>query len=106
MRKQWWLLAGVAVLAVAVAAGLSIALTGGGGSEQVVTAERPAGPTWEQLYRESHVGAKEAAVLGLWPKIPYQHYSDNLKDDCYEWQGDNLYNLCFKGGILRSKTTF
>jgi hypothetical protein len=106
-RKRWWLVAGVAVLAVAAAVGLSIVLTGGGGGkQQASTAEPPAGPDWEQLYRESRVGAKETAVLALWPKIPYQHYSDNLKDDCYEWQGDNLYNLCFKGGVLKSKTTF
>src|SRR4029077_14388200 len=103
-RKRWWLVAGVGLLAAAaVAAGLSIALTSGGGSQQALRAEPP---SWEQRYRESHVGAKKAAVLALWPKVPYQHYSDNLKDDCYEWQGDNLYNLCFKGGVLKLKTTF
>jgi hypothetical protein len=52
-------------------------------------------------------------VLARWPKIPYQHYTDNLKDNCYEFSDvpdvtrnnmpENIYNLCFKDGVLRSK---
>jgi hypothetical protein len=105
-RKRWLLVAGVAVLVAGAAAGLAIALTGGGGTPTTSSAAAPLGPDWQGLYGESHVGAKKADVLALWPKIPYQHYSDNFRDDCYEWQGDVLYNLCFKDGVLRLKTTF
>ena len=47
-------------------------------------------------------------MLARWPKKPYQHYVDNLKDECFEWQDKPLYlyNLCFKGGVLRSKELF
>ena len=98
-------MAGLAVIAAA-AVGLVLALTGGGGRGHASTTAPQTGLTWEQRFRASHLGAKQATVLRLWPKIPYQHYPDNLKDDCYEWQGDNLYNLCFKDGVLRSKTIF
>jgi hypothetical protein len=105
-RRRNWLFLGVAVVAVAAAVGISLALTGGGGKAQSKTAVERHARDWEQVYQASHIGAKKAAVLALWPKIPYQHYSDNLKEDCYEWQGDNLYNLCFKDGVLRLKTFF
>jgi hypothetical protein len=98
------LLGGMVVLVAAVAAGLSLGLTrGGGGPSGNDTAT---GLSWAQRFTDSRIGGKMDAVLALWPKIPYQHYSDNLKDDCYEWQGDNLYDLCFKHGVLRTKTTF
>jgi hypothetical protein len=52
-------------------------------------------------------------VLARWPKVPYPHYKDNLKDDCYEWEDvpdpsrgnmpRNIFNLCFKDGVLRTK---
>jgi hypothetical protein len=52
-------------------------------------------------------------VLARWPKVPYQHYTDNLKDNCYEFADvpdptrndmpENIYNLCFKDGFLRTK---
>ena len=61
----------------------------------------------------THLGDPTVAVLARWPKIPYQHYSDNLKDDCYEFSDvpdvtrnnmpENIYNLCFKDGFLRTK---
>jgi hypothetical protein len=104
-RKRWWIVIGVVAVVAAAAVGLSLAFVGGGGSGKSGDTT-PVGAGWERIYHESHVGAKQADVLALWPKIPYQHYSDNLKDDCYEWQGDNLYDLCFKNGVLRLKTTF
>jgi hypothetical protein len=104
-RKRWWVSIGVVVV-VAAAAGLSLALVGGGGSGRSGETEPVTGLDWEQRFAKSHVGAKRGTVLALWPKIPYQHYSDNLREDCYEWQGDNLYNLCFKNGVLRLKTSF
>ena len=103
--KRWWIVIGVVAVAAAAAVGLSLAFVGGGGGGKSVDTA-PVGAGWERVYHESRIGAKQAAVLALWPKIPYQHYSDNLKDDCYEWQGDNLYDLCFKNGVLRLKTTF
>ena len=102
-RRRWWIVIGVVAVAAA-AVGLSLAFVGGSGKPAATASVTGAG--WKQLYDESRVGDKQAAVLALWPKIPYQHYSDNLKDDCYEWQGDNLYDLCFKNGVLRLKTTF
>jgi hypothetical protein len=110
-KKQWWLAGGAAaVVVIAVAVGLSLALTGGGGSKQVDHAY------FTHLWQGTHVGEPTAAVLARWPKNPYQHYTDNLKDDCYEWSDlpsvhlnnmpENLYNLCFRGGVLRSKSVF
>jgi hypothetical protein len=104
-RKRWWLLIGAVVVVVAaVGVGVTLALTGSGDNGQPTAAAPPA--TLEGLYAQTKVGAKEADVLARWPKIPYQHYKDNLQDDCYEWQGENLYNLCFKNGVLASKTNF
>jgi hypothetical protein len=106
-KKQWRLAIGAAVLAVvATAVGLSLALTGGG-SKQLSHAD------FERIWAETRLGDPTAAVLARWPKIPYQHYKDNLKDNCYEFSDvpdvtrnnmpENIYNLCFKDGVLRSK---
>jgi hypothetical protein len=107
-KKRWWLAIGAAGLAVvATAVGLSLALTGGGGPKQLSHAD------YETLWGGTHLGDPKEAVLARWPKIPYQHYTDNLKDDCFEWSDEpdlrlnnmptNLYNLCFKDGVLRTK---
>jgi len=105
-KKRWWLVAigGVVVAAAALAVGLSLALTGGGGSGP----KRLSHADYEELWRGTHVGDTKEAVLARWPKVPYQHYADNLKDDCYEWSDEPtyLYNLCFKDGVLRLKTLF
>ena len=105
-KKRWWLAIGaVVVAAAALAVGLSLALTGGGGGsgpKQLSHAD------YEELWRGTHVGDTKEAVLARWPKVPYQHYTDNLQDDCYEWSDEPsyLYNLCFKDGVLRLKTLF
>ena len=107
-KKRWWLAIGAAVVAVvATAVGLSLALTGGGGPKQLSHAD------FERLWAQTRLDEPTPAVLARWPKIPYQHYSDNLKDDCYEFADvpdvtrnnmpENIYNLCFKDGVLRSK---
>jgi hypothetical protein len=104
-KKQWWL--GAAVLAVvATAVGLLLALTGGG-SKNLSHAD------FERIWAQTRLGDPTTAVLARWPKIPYQHYTDNLKDNCYEFSDvpdvtrnnmpENIYNLCFKDGVLRSK---
>jgi hypothetical protein len=111
-RKRWWLAIGAAAVAAAgLAVGLSLALTGGGGGERSDGGGGPKQPShadYEVLWDETHVGDAKAAVLARWPKVPYQHYHDNLKDDCYEWSDEPnyLYNLCFKDGVLRLKTLF
>jgi len=108
-KRRWWLaIGGVAV--AATAAGLSLALIGGGGSKQLTHTD------FARLWQGTHVGESAAAVLARWPKTPYQHYTDSLKDDCYEFADvrdashgnmpQNLYNLCFRDGVLRSKAVF
>ena len=71
-------------------------------------ATRPANVSAEELqslFEEAAVGQKESDVLARFPAA-YQHYTDNLREDCYEWRGASLYNLCFRAGVLRLKTTF
>jgi hypothetical protein len=107
MKKNQWFLTGAAVLAVVGAVvGLSLALTGGG-SKQLSHAD------FVRLWAGTHLGDSRSAVLARWPKNPYQHYADNLKDDCYEFADvpdvtranmpKNIYNFCFKDGVLRTK---
>jgi hypothetical protein len=109
-RKRWWLAIGAAAVAAAgLAVGLSLALTGGGsGGRDGGGPKRLSHADYEVLWDETHIGDAKAAVLARWPKVPYQHYRDNLKDDCYEWSDEPnyLYNLCFKDGVLRLKTLF
>jgi hypothetical protein len=106
-RNRRWLAIGVGLAAVAVAVGLTLALTGNGGSKQFSHSD------FAVLWSDTNLGDPEQAVLARWPKVPYQHYKDNLKDDCYEWEDvpdpsrgnmpRNIFNLCFKGGVLRTK---
>ena len=103
-KKRWWLTgAAVVVAAAGLAVGLALALSGGdgGGNKEVSHAD------YEVLWDETHLGDAKREVLDRWP-APYQHYKDNLKDDCYEWadRPHYLYNLCFKDGVLRLKTLF
>ena len=104
-RKRWLATGAVVVAAAALAVGLSLALTGGGGGSG---SKHLSHADYEELWRGTHVGDTKEAVLARWPKVPYQHYADNLKDDCYEWSDEPsyLYNLCFKDGVLRLKTLF
>jgi hypothetical protein len=105
-KKQRWLAIGAGVAVLATAVGLSLALIGDG-SKQLSHAD------FERIWAETRLGDPTAAVLARWPKIPYQHYTDNLKDNCYEFSDvpdvtrnnmpENIYNLCFKDGVLRSK---
>jgi hypothetical protein len=102
-KKRWWLAVGaIAVAAAAVGVTLALTLGGGsGGSKQTSHAD------YERLWDGTHLGDSEQAVLARWPEA-YQHYKDNLTDDCYEWSDkpSYLYNLCFKDGVLRLKTLF
>jgi hypothetical protein len=106
-RTARWVMAGaIALLALGLAVGLSIAYGGGDGTTQPPT--HPATVSAEELqslFEQAAVGQKEADVLAKFPAA-YQHYTDNLREDCYEWRGASLYNLCFRAGVLRLKTTF
>src|SRR5262245_56166993 len=100
--KRWWLAAGTAVLVVAAAAvALSLALTRGGDGGS----KHPTHDDYTRMWLATRVGEPMDDVLARWPTVPYQHYKDNLKDDCYEWRDNRryLYNLCFNAGFLRSK---
>jgi hypothetical protein len=93
----------VALLALGLAIGLSLAY-----DDDTKHPARPATVSAEQLqslFEEAAVGQKEADLLAKFPP-PYQHYRDNLAEDCYEWRGASLYNLCFRAGVLHLKTTF
>jgi len=105
LTTKRWLAVGAAVLAAAAAAvALTVTLTGGGGSKQP-SSDQVSHDEYALLWQGTHVGEPMEAVLGRWPKDPYQHYTDNLKDECFEWSDEPhyLYNLCFKDGVLRSK---
>jgi hypothetical protein len=115
-RGRWWLAAGAAVLAaVVVAVVLAVVLTGGGGSGGGGTTEAGRADStqlshaeYARLWTATRVGEARSKVLARWPEEPYQHYSDNLKDECFEWLDKPiyLYNLCFRDGVLRSKSVF
>jgi hypothetical protein len=103
MRRRWWLAIGVGLIAVAAVA-LAVALAGNGDSKQRESSELNH-EDFARLFAETRVGDEMDATLTRWPKDPYQHYSDNLADDCYEWSDTPLYlyNLCFKYGVVRTK---
>ena len=101
-KKRWWLAIGACVVGAVVAGVvLGLALTGGGGGEP----EPLSHDDYTRIWLETRVGDAMDDVLSRWPKDPYQHYADNLKDDCYEWRDERryIYNLCFAAGVLRSK---
>ena len=104
MRKRWWLAIGAALLVVAGAgAGTWLGFrddSGSGGTPKHMTHD-----DYTKIWLQTRVGDPMADVLARWPKVPYQHYKDNLNDDCFEWRDDRryLYNLCFIQGVLRSK---
>jgi hypothetical protein len=116
MRSRPWILAGGAagLVVVVVAVVLAIVLTDGGDGKGTAGAARQATTlqlshaAYARLWQRTRVGEPTKAVLARWPKTPYQHYGDNLKDDCFEWfdKPNFLYNLCFKGGVLRTKSLF
>ena len=105
MSKRWWLAIVLALLAVAVAVVLALTRTGGGGSTPQPRAAEMNHSDYSLIWQQTHVGESRATVLARWPTPPYQHYKDNLKDDCFEWEDQPyyLYNLCFTGGVLRTK---
>jgi hypothetical protein len=118
--KRWWVAAGAIVL-VAGMITVAVVMTEGGGRRAASASESSSSAVlpddrYAILWAATRVGQSKTSVLSRWPKTPYQHYRDNLAEDCYEWEDvaagpDNhqpahLYNLCFKNGVLRLKTAF
>jgi hypothetical protein len=102
MRDQrWWLAVVVVIVVAAAGAAAAYSLTRGSGGARGEVSHSD----YARLWQETHVGDRKETVLERWPKPPYQHYTDNLRDDCFEWSDEPiyLYNLCFSGGVLRSK---
>jgi hypothetical protein len=109
-------IAGTIVLVAAIAGAVLLVTRGDGGAERRVTnrtttsgfLSRPEIPApdrarYAALYRRMTVQKTRVEVLRKWPE-PYQRYSDNLGDRCYEWKAARrLYNLCFKHGVLALK---
>jgi len=60
---------------------------------------------YARLWSGTAVGTQLDTVLAKWPE-PYQTYSDGFKNQCYEWWDKplSLYNLCFKKGVLVTKS--
>ena len=96
----------MALAAVGLGVGLGVAFGGGSGrNSSAPTATTISAEALQSLFETAKVGEKEKDLLAKWP-APYQHYRDNLGEDCYEWRGANLYDLCFRAGVLHLKTTF
>jgi hypothetical protein len=99
-RRAWTIviasLCGLVVVGLAV--GLTLGLTGG-----KQTKLDHAG--YARLWTTTSVGSQQAAVLKRWPK-PYSVYHDGFANQCYEWSDypAYLYNLCFKKGVLITKS--
>ena len=98
------ILIGSAILTVSVVVGIAIWLMSGS------TPSQPSHAAFVQNFAAATVGAKRSSVLAQWPKKPYQHYSDNFGDECFEWLDDYgdgkrraLYDFCFKNGRLTQK---
>jgi hypothetical protein len=99
-RRGWiYVFGGIAALVVVgLAVGLTLGLSGGKKSTM-----SHAG--YARLWTSTSVGSQQAAVLKRWPK-PYNVYHDGFSNQCYEWSDypAYLYNLCFKKGILITKS--
>jgi hypothetical protein len=102
MSKTRWRVASgaVALVVVALAAGLTAFLTSGGGKGT----KQPNAVAYAQLWSGTRIGSSMPTVLARWPK-PYQKYADGSQQQCFEWwdKPTYLYNLCFKDGVLASK---
>jgi hypothetical protein len=107
-RPRTLAVAAAGLMVVGVAIVLAIVLTDGGGPKRDGAAAQLSHADYARLWQRTRVGESRSDALAGWPKPPYQHYTDNLQDECFEWQDKPtyLYNLCFKGGVLRSKAVF
>jgi hypothetical protein len=90
----------VVALVAVLAGGLVYAFAGGGKSETTLNHV-----AYARLWTKTTRGTPVATVLGSWP-APYQTYHDGFQNMCYEWWDSpvRLYNLCFKKGVLVTKS--
>ena len=98
-KVQWRLVGAATFVVVGVAVGLTLVLTAGGTKPAVTHV------AYARLWTKTIIGTPRATVLGTWPK-PYQTYPDGFKNQCFEWwdRPFSLYNLCFKKGVLVTKS--
>jgi hypothetical protein len=101
-KTQWRLLGAVAFVGIVVAVGvvvMKVTSDNGSSSHQLNHV------AYARLWSGTTVGSRLDAVLAKWPE-PYQTYSDGFKNQCYEWWDRplSLYNLCFKKGVLVTKS--
>jgi hypothetical protein len=101
-RTKAVLAVGTAVAVVALGVGIGLWVSSSGTTSTSGTAGRA---SYATLWREAVAGKTRMDVLRRWPK-PYQHYVDGNANDCYEWEQKpvKLYNLCFKHGVLQTKS--
>ena len=94
-----------AVAAAAIGIGIGFWISSGGSTSSADRAGSGTPVGYGGLWQQAVAGKTRIDVLSQWPK-PYQHYSDGTADDCYEWYQKpvKLYNLCFKNGVLASKS--
>jgi hypothetical protein len=108
-RARWRRLTARAavVVVVVVAAGLSVFIATG-----AKPAVQPNHAAYQKLWNGTRVGSSMSSVLARWPSPPYERYTDGAKNRCFEWLDRSktghklsyLYNLCFKNGILATKS--
>jgi hypothetical protein len=89
----------VSVVVIGVAVGLAVGLSGGGSKPTLTHV------AYARLWTRTVIGTPRTTVLSNWPK-PYQTYPDGFKNQCFEWWDRplSLYNLCFRKGVLVTKS--
>jgi hypothetical protein len=60
---------------------------------------------YARLWNATIIGTPKDTVLGRWPG-GYQVYPDGARNECFQWfdRPIRLYNLCFKKGVLVTKS--
>ena len=88
------------IVLAGLAAGLAIGLSTSGSTPPLSHV------AYARLWVRTTIGSPRAEVLSDWPKHPYQSYLDGFQNQCFEWWDKplNLYNLCFRKGILITKS--
>jgi hypothetical protein len=100
LTKAKWTLVGATTTVVAAVA-IVLAITLGGSSSKPKLSH----VAYARLWTRTVIGASRETVLGDWP-TPYQSYPDGFKNQCFEWwdRPFSLYNLCFRKGVLVTKS--
>jgi hypothetical protein len=102
------ILGAVALVATAAGCGGDSSSSSTGATTTAQAASQPKSFTnaqYQRAFSIAKVGKTSIAVIKTWPP-PYQHYTDQYGQQCYEWNdvGQALYNMCFKkNGLLALK---